>query len=363
MSERKRGGLDYTPRAFPGARDPDGPAPGMEDKLAKLGLLEGAETIEVRGRVGRVDAAAESKPVTKKRAELEYTPRAFPGARDPDGPAAGMEDRLIQIGLVERTEAQATQPSARPEARPAPPPARREQPAAPPPTSNFSAPAPARSPSQIPPREPSHSNRTAPPASSSSAQTSFTTSRAFDEIFADELAAAAAVYSPSVDAPRLPRVPPERVPRPAPVVAEDQAVDAPRLPRVPPERVPRPAPVVAEDRAVDAPPAPRVQPERAPRPAPVVAEARDHDPGLGSPKTGKPKSKPAPRAARGPVRIRPLADKEERTRLSLRLAAAVDEKLDDLAHLRGLDRNTAVSIAIVQDWVACFGLQARQAGR
>jgi hypothetical protein len=42
------------------------------------------------------------------------------------------------------------------------------------------------------------------------------------------------------------------------------------------------------------------------------------------------------------------------------LVASVDQKLDDLAHLRGLDRNTAISIAIAQDWIACFGLQARQ---
>jgi len=71
----------------------------------------------------------------------------------------------------------------------------------------------------------------------------------------------------------------------------------------------------------------------------------------------------AARAGRGPVRIRRLADEEERTRLSLRLAQAVDQKLDELAHLRGLDRNTAVSVAIVQNWVACLELQARQAGR
>ena len=50
----------------------------------------------------------------------------------------------------------------------------------------------------------------------------------------------------------------------------------------------------------------------------------------------------------------------ERVRISLRLVASVDQKLDDLAHLRGLDRNTAISIAIAQDWIACFGLQARQ---
>ena len=50
----------------------------------------------------------------------------------------------------------------------------------------------------------------------------------------------------------------------------------------------------------------------------------------------------------------------ERVRISLRLVASVDQKLDDLAHLRGLDRNTAISVAISQDWIACFGLQARQ---
>jgi hypothetical protein len=41
----------------------------------------------------------------------------------------------------------------------------------------------------------------------------------------------------------------------------------------------------------------------------------------------------------------------------------MDAKLNELAHLRGLDRNTAVSVAIVQDWVACFGLQARSERR
>ena len=50
----------------------------------------------------------------------------------------------------------------------------------------------------------------------------------------------------------------------------------------------------------------------------------------------------------------------ERVRISLRLVASVDQKLDDLAHLRGLDRNTAISVAIAQNWIACFGLQSRQ---
>lgn len=108
---------------------------------------------------------------------------------------------------------------------------------------------------------------------------------------------------------------------------------------------------------------PRVPSEPAPRPAPVLPESRAIDTGLEvSAKPGKLAAKSAPRSVRGPVRIRPLADKEERTRLSVRLASSVDEKLDDLAHLRGLDRNTAVSVAIVQDWVACFGRQARQPG-
>ena len=49
-----------------------------------------------------------------------------------------------------------------------------------------------------------------------------------------------------------------------------------------------------------------------------------------------------------------LNDKEERVRISLRLEPTVDEKLDQLSELRGLDRNTAISVAIAQDWIACF---------
>ena len=50
-----------------------------------------------------------------------------------------------------------------------------------------------------------------------------------------------------------------------------------------------------------------------------------------------------------------LNDKEERVRIWLRLEPTVDEKLDQLSELRGLDRNTAISVAIAQDWIACFG--------
>ena len=53
-----------------------------------------------------------------------------------------------------------------------------------------------------------------------------------------------------------------------------------------------------------------------------------------------------------PRRSRPRG---ERVRMSLRLEPSVDQQLDDLARLRGLDRNTAVGVAIAQDWIACFG--------
>ena len=346
MSERKRGGLNYTARAFPGARNPDGPAPDLSEKLAKLGLLEGAEPIEVRTNNIPADISAQSRPISKKRTELDYTPRAFPGARDPDGLAPGIEDRLIKSGWAQPAETRETQPVARPDARPAPPPPRREQPAAPP-APNPSPPIRARAPEQTSSREPAsaqlqpRSERTAPPASSPTAQRSPLAAKSqpvYFETSASEPTSderAGFVLSPASNAPHWPKVPPEPAPRPTPAVAEP-SLDASRLPRVPPEAVPRPAP--------------------------VVAESRDHEPHPSIPKAAaKATPRPASRAGRGPVRVRQLADKEERTRLSLRLAGAIDAKLDDLAHLRGLDRNTAVSVAIAQDWVACFGLQARQA--
>ena len=48
-------------------------------------------------------------------------------------------------------------------------------------------------------------------------------------------------------------------------------------------------------------------------------------------------------------------EKEPRVRISLRLEATNCKKLDQLAELRGLDRNTAISVAIVQDWLASIG--------
>ena len=51
--------LDYTPRAFPGVRAPDGPAPTLERDLARLGLVEGGSP-EAR------NAAPPSNPARRK---------------------------------------------------------------------------------------------------------------------------------------------------------------------------------------------------------------------------------------------------------------------------------------------------------
>jgi hypothetical protein len=56
-----------------------------------------------------------------------------------------------------------------------------------------------------------------------------------------------------------------------------------------------------------------------------------------------------------PRRRKQRVEKEPRVRISLRLEATVCKKLDQLAEVRGLDRNTAISVAIVQDWLASIG--------
>lgn len=108
---------------------------------------------------------------------------------------------------------------------------------------------------------------------------------------------------------------------------------------------------------------PPVPPEAAPRPLPPVADPTCPAPTRDIAAAATPAAKPLSRVARNVGRLKKLPNKEERVRLSVRLLASVDEKLNDLAQLRGLDRNTAVSVAIAQDWVGCFGLQARHASR
>lgn len=60
---RARKGLDYTPRAFPGARElPDGPPPDVEQKLAKLGLLADSDDSEDEPSRNRSPRAPKAKP-------------------------------------------------------------------------------------------------------------------------------------------------------------------------------------------------------------------------------------------------------------------------------------------------------------
>ncbi|MBL8633298.1 MAG: hypothetical protein JNM40_08730, partial [Myxococcales bacterium] len=105
-----------------------------------------------------------------------------------------------------------------------------------------------------------------------------------------------------------------------------------------------------------APTLPPVPKEAEPRPLPVATTSA----ALTLSRDTKAVTKPATQGIRKAERLRSLPEKEDRVRISLRLVPSVDQKLDDLAHLRGLDRNTAISVAIAQDWIACFGLQARQ---
>ncbi len=337
MSQRKRGGLDYTPRAFPGARKPDGPAPGLEDELVKMGLAEPQTKEKVRVDVSP-GVKAGATPGTRKRGSLDYTPQAFPGARDPDGPAPGLEEKLIQMGLAEREEHRQPRPNVRHDARETqpPPPTQRQRTASPPPP-RAPTPAPARRERDLP-------SEWSPPADDGP----------------DLSARSTRVQSPPSPASGPRSRPVSATPQPVYVVPPPRDVDtdaiqgllqphevraAPSLPLVPPEPAPRPAPFL-----------PPVPPEPAPRPAPVFADTLPPPVNASLGAAHKPAPRPPTRAARRIEQLKRQPDKEDRTRLSLRLVSSVDAKLNDLAHLRGLDRNTAVSVAIVQDWVGCFGM-------
>lgn len=384
MSDRKKGGgLDYTARAFPGARAPDGPASDMEDQLAKLGLVDRADAQEPRSNA-RSGVNPDVNPGAKRRGGLEYTPQAFPGARAPDGPAPDLEERLVAMGLAEPTKANDARPDARHDANYAPPqpPARRERPAAPP-----SSPPPISAPTPAARRE--RVEAPAPPARSSVAVSSAPASAPHRERTA---APSAPLYAapPTFEAPRrseraaplepesirrterVPTLEPEApqhtkhaAPPPAPVAASPAFTATPQPVYV----VPAPDTVATSGSSqpsqalTAASPLPPVPPEAAPRPLPPAAEPTRPASSREIAAAAPPTPKPATRVARNVARLKKLPDKETRVRLSVRLVASVDEKLNDLAHLRGLDRNTAVSVAIVQDWVECFGLQARQAAR
>lgn len=380
MSDRKKsGGLDYTPRAFPGARAPDGPTPDLEDQLAKLGLVDRPEAQEPR-LSARSGVNPGVNPGTKKRGGLEYTPQAFPGARAPDGPAPDLEDRLMAMGLVERTEAHEARPDARHDTSdaPPPPPVRTNRPTArPPATPPISAYTPA-----------AHRERVEAPATPARSSTAVSTApslaprheRAADPgtpLFAAPPMSHAPGRSERVASPEPePTRRSERIPTPAPEAP-------PRTERTAPPTVPTPAPpafaatpqpvyvvpapgtvaTLGSDQTsspmTEAPRRPIVPPEAAPRPLPRVAAPTRRAP-ISDTSAAAPQ--PMTRPTRGIARLKQLPDKEVRVRVSVRLVASVDEKLNALSHLRGLDRNTAISVAIVQDWVKCFGFQSRQAG-
>jgi hypothetical protein len=295
MGDRKKSrGLDYTPKAFPGARAPDGPASDLEEKLAHIGLLESADKTAPAAEYRR-GSDADSPQGRKKGTPLDYTPRAFHGARAPDGLAADAEARLVQMGIAEPiTEKEVGKHRYR-DTRP-------------------------------PPSSVARSGRLAGSPISSSA------SRVRDEEYDRAAGTRSALHSSRSSGIQMSRERVERAPEISPSRERTSPLEtrsASPLPRVPPEAEPRPLPAVVEQTTASLVPAESAGVGRAARP-------------------------PA-RASRPSDRLRRLPVREDRVRLSVRLAASVDEKLDDLAQLRGLDRNTAVSVAIVQDWVACFG--------
>ena len=338
MSERKKGGgLDYTPQAFPGARAPDGPAPDLGDKLAKMGLLEGQEPTN-QAADARPDVSSGRSRGAKKQGGLDYTPQAFPGARAPDGPAPDLQARLEKLGLAEQIDAPAARPDVRPHQNAAPVPPHRAESAVP---RVQAPPAPAARREPVSAAEPQAYTPSSAAASADSSRRS-------------------APPSPLPPSPRRT----ERViaPEPAPHRVEhaERAASSP-IPGTPQTQPAAPTPAARAAAASPQSPAatstlPPVPKEAEPRPLPVATDSIVIPPN----RDKKPVPKAAAPASRSIERLRALPEKEDRVRISLRLVPSVDNKLDDLAHLRGLDRNTAISVAIAQDWVACFGLQARQ---
>lgn len=338
MSERKRGELDYTPRAFPGARNPDGPAPGLEDELIKMGLAEPKAPAAASADVS-AGVKAGATTGTKKRGGLEYTPQAFPGARDPDGPAPGLEEKLIQMGLAEREEPRQPRPIVRSEARETQPPLSE-------PRQRTASPAPPRAPTPTPARrEREHPAAWSPPADEGPKLSS----------------KSARVQAPPPPEPASRSRHVQAAPSPVDIgpLLSNAEVDAfveelSQLPATVAVTAMPPGP--SEPARRSAQPIPSVPSEPAPRPAPVFADALPPPVTVSVAAAHKPAPRPPARATRRIEQLKRHPDKEDRIRLSLRLVSSVDAKLNDLAHLRGLDRNTAVSVAIVQDWVECFGV-------
>lgn len=270
MGKRNQGGgLNYTPRAFPGARAPDGPAPDLEARLANRGLLDNDEPGVTKSEA-QTETPRSQRPPVHKSAPLDYTPQPFAGARAPDGPAPDLEERLIRMGIAEGRVSAALPSGKRP---------RRRSSTGPRPQSNMS--------------------------------------RAGSTLLAGKVAAPLSARGGSPgNAASL---------RSAGWGSAATAATSP-IP-VPPEAAPRP-----------------------------LSPSAGNAPAAGFPVQGAGTAAAGIRArVRAGVRSARFRRPGERARMSLRLEPSVDQKLHELASLRGLDRNTAVSVAIAQDWIACFG--------
>lgn len=347
MSDKKKRGLDYTPQAFPGARAPDGPAPGLEESLAEMGLLESA-----KARDEHAGRSPSRVPEREKKGGLDYTPQAFPGARAPDGPAPDLEQRLAQLGVTEHTPspAQSSIRSAEPrtvslpasslQLEPAVAEASHRAAAVPPSIPKVDLPAPHKPDERAgtPLTPPAARTQSVPPPMATLPSPKPTNYVAPGQSYVSSLPAVPVVQERQQAAPSTP-------PPPHPSAGASRE-PVPKLPPVPKEAVPKPLPFITT-----APQPPTIAKETIPPPPPVVTTARASQPSK-EPRSVGTQSRTAMRQA---ARLRRLEDKDERVRLSLRLMPTVDAKLDELASLRALDRNTAISVAIVQDWMACFG--------
>ncbi len=100
---------------------------------------------------------------------------------------------------------------------------------------------------------------------------------------------------------------------------------------------------------------PPVRPKAAPRQLPPVADPTSTAPGRDVTAPAMPAEMSTSLGTRSIARLKKMPNKE-RVRLSIRSIASVDEKLDDLAHLRDIARNTAVSVAIVLPLRSCLRL-------
>lgn len=104
------------------------------DSVARQAVARAASTLE-----------SPASTSTEKKNPLDYTPRAFPGVRGPDGPAPGVEERLVATGIASKPECECKQVphgSKPPQGPASPPPAAASPAAASPPPATAPRPTP-----------------------------------------------------------------------------------------------------------------------------------------------------------------------------------------------------------------------------